>query len=217
LDTRTSHEIMGIIQRLNREQGVTVILVTHETDIAAYADRLITMRDGQIVSDERQAARTATPAVGGARPPATPGETPPPDGGFGLAFLGTNMIVVQPGATSAGGVRAGAGSASTLTVVDAAAIQRDDPAVAQVSYLTRQMAQAQHGDLNWNTVVQGVTPSYLDIVSWRIAEGEAMTEQENDTADTVCLIGRTVYQNLFGPGEDPIGATVLIKGVPMRV
>src|SRR5450631_2068501 len=56
LDTRTSHEIMEIIRRLNREQGVTVIVVTHESDIAAYADRVIIMRDGQILSDAHQVA-----------------------------------------------------------------------------------------------------------------------------------------------------------------
>ncbi len=56
LDTRTSHEIMEIIRRLNREQGVTVIVVTHESDIAAYADRVIVMRDGRILSDEHQVA-----------------------------------------------------------------------------------------------------------------------------------------------------------------
>src|ERR1017187_10076141 len=60
LDTRTSHEIMEIIRRLNREQGVTVVVVTHESDIAAYADRVIIMRDGRILSDEHQVAM-ATP------------------------------------------------------------------------------------------------------------------------------------------------------------
>jgi len=64
-------------------------------------------------------------------------------------------------------------------------------------------ARFEYGDQNWTTAIQGVTPSYLDIVSWRIAEGATMTEQENDTAETVCLIGQTVYQNLFGPGEEP--------------
>ena len=54
LDTRTSHEIMETLARLNREQGVTVIVVTHEFDVAAYADRTLTMRDGQIVSDARK-------------------------------------------------------------------------------------------------------------------------------------------------------------------
>ncbi len=275
LDTRTSHEIMEIIRRLNRDQGVTVIVVTHETDIAAYADRVIVMRDGRILSDEHQVA-VATPA--GAVSSTTPAiATQPavaarPDGasGFRLAFLsmivsaslqalarnklrsaltmlgvfigvaaliamvavgdgasaavkkqleslGTNMVVVQPGATTAGGVRAGAGSASTLTVVDAEAILRDDPAVERVSYLARQAGQVQYRDQNWNTAIQGVTPSYLEIVSWHIATGSAMTEQQNDAAETVCLIGQTVYQNLFPRGEDPVGATILVKGVPMRV
>ncbi len=275
LDTRTSHEIMEIIRKLNREQRVTVIVVTHERDIAAYADRVIVMRDGQIVSDEHQTAVEA-PASAPARSspaeaPAAGPAIPPADGSaLRLAFLsmiaqaslqalarnklrsaltmlgvfigvaaliamvavgdgasaavkkqleslGTNMVVVQPGATTAGGVRAGAGSASTLTVIDAETIQRDDPAVEQVSYLARQSGQVEYGDQNWTTVIQGVTPSYLGIVSWRIAEGAAMTEQENDAADTVCLIGQTVYQNLFGPGEDPVGAVILVKGVPMRV
>lgn len=275
LDTRTSHEIMEIIRRLNREQRVTVIVVTHESDIAAYADRIIVMRDGRILSDEHQAAVPTpvcadTSAAASVAP--TAGVTAHPDGTTGLHVpflsmivaaslqalarnklrsaltmlgvfigvaaliamvavgngasaavkkqlesLGTNMVVVQPGATTAGGVRAGAGSASTLTVVDAETILRNDPAVQQVSYLTRQAGQIQYGDQNWNTAIQGVTPSYLDIVSWHIASGSSMTQQQNDAAETVCLIGQTVYQNLFPPGEDPIGAAVLVKGVPMRV
>lgn len=274
LDTHTSHEIMEIIRRLNREQRVTVIVVTHESDIAAYADRVIVMRDGRILSDEHQAAvpapvRADTSATASV---AAASVTAHPDGTSGLHVpflsmivsaslqalarnklrsaltmlgvfigvaaliamvavgngasaavkkqlesLGTNMVVVQPGATTAGGVRAGAGSASTLTVVDAETILRDDPAVQRVSYLTRQAGQTQYGDQNWNTAIQGVTPSYLDIVSWHIASGSSMTQQQNDAAETVCLIGQTVYQNLFPPGEDPIGATVLVKGVPMRV
>src|SRR5208337_2178766 len=88
---------------------------------------------------------------------------------------------------------------------------------ARVGYLTRQTAQVEYGDQNWSTVIQGVTPSYLDIVSWRIAKGDTMTEQQNDAADTVGLIGQTVYMNLFAPGESPIGATVLVKGVPVQV
>ena len=275
LDTRTSHEIMGVIRHLNRDQGVTVVVVTHESDIAAYADRVIVMRDGKILSDEHQIAVSTADDAQTSSGPASPSPAvgaPLPDGqtGLRLAFLsmivaaslealarnklrsaltmlgvfigvaaliamvavgdgasaavqkqletlGTNMVVVQPGTTTAGGVRAGAGSASTLTVVDAQTILREDPAVARVSYLARQAGQVQYRDQNWNTAIQGVTPSYLDIVSWHIARGSAMTEQQNDAAETVCLIGQTVYQNLFAPGEDPVGAIVLIKGVPMRV
>jgi macrolide transport system ATP-binding/permease protein len=275
LDTRTSHEIMQIIRTLNRKQRVTVIVVTHESDIAAYADRVIVMRDGQILSDEHQVAVVTpdgadtgdTPSVAVAAGVAGAASDAP---GLRMAFmsmivsaslqalarnklrsaltmlgvfigvaaliamvavgdgasaavkkqlesLGTNMVVVQPGATTAGGVRAGAGSASTLTVVDTEAILREDPAVQRVSYLARQTGQVEYGDRNWSTAIQGVTPSYLDIVSWHIASGDSMTEQQNDAAETVCLIGQTVYQNVFPRGEDPIGATILIKGVPMRV
>jgi putative ABC transport system ATP-binding protein len=57
LDTKTSVEIMNILQRLNREQNLTVVLVTHEADIAAYAERVLTMRDGELVSDKKQKAR----------------------------------------------------------------------------------------------------------------------------------------------------------------
>src|SRR5271157_1812684 len=269
LDTRTSHEIMEIIRRLNREQGVTVIVVTHEQDIAAYADRVIIMRDGRILSDEHQVAvvtpdRADTSAPAAVAAEATITALPADTTGLPLAFLsmivsaslqalarnklrsaltmlgvfigvaaliamvavgdgasaavrkqleslGTNMVVVQPGATTAGGLRSGAGSASTLTVIDAATILHDDTSVQRVSYLTRQAGQVEYGDQNWSTVIQGVTPSYLDIVSWHIASGSSMTEQENDAAETVCLIGQTVYQNLFPSGQDPIGAVILIK------
>ena len=275
LDTRTSHEIMEIIRGLNRRQGVTVIVVTHESDIAAYADRVIIMRDGRILSDKQQlAVVTADRADGSVTPSAAvPVEITPRSEdatAFRLAFLsmivasslqalarnklrstltmlgvfigvaaliamvavgdgasaavkkqleslGTNMVVVQPGATTAGGVRAGAGSASSLTVIDAETILRDDPAVQRVSYLSRQAGQVEYGDQNWSTAIQGVTPSYLDIVGWHIASGSSMTEQQNDAAETVCLIGQTVYQALFPPGEDPVGAIILVKGVPMRV
>jgi len=271
LDTRTSHEIMEIIRKLNREQGVTVIVVTHEADIGAYADRMIVMRDGKIVSDEHQVA-VGTPARASATSAmrATSVAAPDADTTFRVAFLsmiffaslqalarnklrsgltmlgvfigvaaliamvavgdgasaavqkqleslGTNMVVVQPGATTAGGIRAGAGSASTLTVTDADSIVHADPAVLRVGYLTRQAGQVEYGSQNWSTNIQGVSPSYLDIVSWRIATGSMMTESENDAAELVCLIGQTVYQNLFPSGENPVGAVILIKGVPVRV
>lgn len=57
LDTKTSVEIMHILQRLNREQGLTAVLVTHESDIAAFAERVLTMRDGELISDQRQTPR----------------------------------------------------------------------------------------------------------------------------------------------------------------
>ena len=268
LDSRTSHEIMGVMRQLNQRHGVTVIVVTHESDIAAYADRIVTMRDGVIIADERNSKVPAAPElpdVGG-----EPGAALPAAGNFFLSLaamtittalsamarnkmrsaltmlgvfigvaaliamvavgqganeavkkqiesLGTNLLIVVPGATTSGGVRAGSGSASALTIADAEAIQRDASAVAQVSYLDRQIAQVQYGSQNWSTSIQGVTPAYMPIVNWKIAVGRSFTEAEDQSVALVCLIGQTVYQNLFGRNENPVGATILIKGAPMRV
>jgi len=273
LDTATSHEIMELIRTLNRDQGVTVVVVTHEEDIAAYADRKIVMRDGQILTDAPNPnPRPASLAVAVSKESAA-ADAPLPrgdDGGISWPFLrmigaaaaqalarnrmrsaltalgvfigvaaliamvavgdgasqsvkaqlerlGTNMVVVQPGAVTAGGVRAGFGSASTLTVADAEALPRVAPAVLRVSYLVRQTGQVQNGDQNWSTSIQGVTASYLDILNWQTVAGRSISDEDNVAAATVCMLGDTVVRNLFGAGANPIGAIVMIKGVPMRV
>src|SRR5439155_22864426 len=134
-----------------------------------------------------------------------------------IASLGTNLLVVMPGATTVGGVRAGSGSASTLTVADALAIRCDDAAVAQIGYLDRQMRQVEYGNQNWNTVIQGVSPNYVPITNWQIAIGRGVTDADNANAVLVSVIGQTVYHQLFGASENPVGATILVKGVPTRV
>ena len=198
---------MQTLSSLNREQGVTIIVVTHEPDIAAYADRVLTMRDGQIISDEKKPGRAkASPASNrssqGQRAnllcPLKPAAASSYAGLSGaswafawmvmmaaaeaiwrnkmrsaltmlgvfigvaaliamvsvgqganeavrkeIARLGTNLVVILPGAATSGGARGGSGSASTLTVADAQAIRREAPAVGEVSYLIRQSGQSQ--------------------------------------------------------------------------
>ncbi len=269
LDTKTSHEIMRSLAAFNRHRGVTIVVVTHEPDIAAYARRIITMRDGEIVSDAANAPagaggteREPAPAA-----PAAAGEEPAA-AGLGLArmiggaalqalarnkmrsaltmlgvfigvaaliamvavgqganeavrkqleSLGTNLFVVLPGATSTGGVRAGFGSASTLTVSDAEALRREVPDAAQVSYLIRQSGQVQHADLNWTTSIQAVTPSYPPITNWRVASGRGLNDEDVAHAGLVVVLGQTVYRQLFADAENPIGAMILVKGFPLRV
>ncbi|WPP06021.1 ABC transporter permease [Methylocella tundrae] len=279
LDTKTSHEIMETLAALNREKGVTIIVVTHELDIAAYADRVVTMRDGKIISDER--VRPEKQA--GAARKLAPGGTPVLPlakaefhtaaaiqvAGFwtfalmilaaaaqaigrnkmrsaltmlgvfiGVAALivmvavgqganeavrkqiqslGTNVVVILPGAVTTGGIRAGFGSASTLTVQDASAIRREDPAVAQVGYLIRQQGQVQYSNQNWTTTVQGVSANYPPITNWRIAAGRAITREDETKAALVTVIGQTVYKQLFSAGENPIGAFIQVKSVPLQV
>ncbi len=215
LDTRTSHEIMETLVRLNREHGVTIIVVTHEADIGAYADRTLTMRDGLIVSDvQNPKLAKAAESPRGAGPPVAQPQRPYVASarrtntfwGFAVMImaaamqaiwrnmmrsaltmlgvfigvaaliamvavgqgandavrkqierLGTNLVVVLPGARTAGGMRAGSGSASTLTTSDAQAIQRESMAVSEVSYLIRQSGQTEFGNQNWATQIQGIS------------------------------------------------------------
>jgi macrolide transport system ATP-binding/permease protein len=281
LDTKTSHEIMETLVALNRDQGVTIIVVTHESDIAAYAGRVITMRDGLIISDERHQS-VAAPAGSAQSASAADASAAalifhPRDSaatGAGrvstLAFasmivsaaiqaigrnklrsaltmlgvfigvaaliamvavgnganaavrkqiesLGTNLAVVLPGAVLTGGARAGFGSASTLTVADAQAIRREATTVALVAYLMRQMGQVEIGNQNWTTNIQAVSVNYPPVTNWTIESGRGITPEDEKSAALVVVIGRTVQKQLFSHGENPIGATILIKGFPLRV
>lgn len=131
--------------------------------------------------------------------------------------LGTDLLVVLPGTTRVNGVRAGNGSAASLRVKDVGEILEEDGAVADVSYVNRQSTQAVNGNQNWATSVQGISPSYLSIRRWPVVAGRTLTEQDDHDGAVVCLLGQTVLANLFGEFADPIGATVLVKNVPMMV
>jgi macrolide transport system ATP-binding/permease protein len=273
LDSRTSHEIMDTLVSLNRDRGVTIVVVTHEADIAAYADRVVTMRDGLIVADVRPHKLAPPPTVVRNNTLLSANGTAAVTGHWASAFwafglmilaaavqaigrnrmrsaltmlgvfigvaalivmvavgqganeavrkqiesLGTNLLVVVPGATTTGGIRAGSGSASTVTVGDAQAIRREDPAVASVSYLIRQAGQVQYSNQNWTTSIQGVSPNYPPVTNWRIEAGRAITPDDDAKAALVVLLGHTVAQQLFGSTENPIGALVQVKSVPLRV
>jgi macrolide transport system ATP-binding/permease protein len=131
--------------------------------------------------------------------------------------LGTDLLVVLPGTTRFNGVRAGRGSAASLRVRDVAAILEEDGAVSDASYVNRQNTQVVNGNQNWNTSVQGISPSYLSIRHWPVVAGRTLTEEDDRDGATVCLLGQSVLTQLFGEFADPIGATVLIKNVPMVV
>ncbi|HEY6359353.1 MAG TPA: ABC transporter permease, partial [Vicinamibacterales bacterium] len=134
-----------------------------------------------------------------------------------IASLGTNLVVVVPGASTSQGVRGGLGSASALTVSDADAVLREDPAVTGVGYYSRQSGEVEYGDQNWTTTVEGVSASYPAMTNWAIADGRDFTSQDDADGALVAIIGETVHKQLFGQFEDPVGAMVLVKGVPMHV
>lgn len=130
--------------------------------------------------------------------------------------LGSNMLFVFSGTTTAGGARFGTGTAFTLTVEDARAIARECPAVAMTSYGKRETDQVISGNQNWSTVIAGVTPEYQFIRNWPVARGTFFTQRDMERANTVCVLGQKVAESLFGE-EDPLGKIVIIKRVPFRV
>lgn len=133
-----------------------------------------------------------------------------------IASLGQNVILIFPGATARGGVSGGAGSASTLTIDDAEAIVEQCPSVAYMSPMIRAMSQVVAGNLNWSTPVQGGSVDYFSIRDWKIESGEFFTEADVRASAKVCVIGKTVADNLF-QGTDPVGQTIRIRNIPFKV
>jgi ABC-type antimicrobial peptide transport system permease subunit len=134
-----------------------------------------------------------------------------------MKSLGTDLLIVMPGATTSAGVRSGPGGVSTLTVADGQAIARDCPAVAEVAWMKRQVVQIVAADRNWSTAAQGVSPSYARTRDWPLASGSFFSDRDEATAQRVTVLGKTVVENLFGVGVDPVGEIVRIKDVPFRV
>jgi putative ABC transport system permease protein len=134
-----------------------------------------------------------------------------------VASMGTNMILILPGATSVGGVRGGSGSAVTLTVNDALDLRKKVPALHETGWAKRDVMQIVYGNQNVNVAVNGVSPTYLTIRDWSFTSGGPFTEEEMEATSRVALLGQTVVDNLFAPGEDPVGSMIRIKNVPFRI
>ena len=134
-----------------------------------------------------------------------------------IARLGTNLVVILPGAATSGGARGGSGSASTLTVTDVQAIRREAPAAGAVSYLIRQSGLIRYASQNWTTGIQGVSSNYPPMTNWQIATGRAITPEDERSAALVAVLGETVRRQLFGSFANPIGAMVQAKGVSLHV
>jgi putative ABC transport system permease protein len=125
-------------------------------------------------------------------------------------------MIILPGATTAGGVRMGAGTQPTLTMGDADAIIRECPAVLDAAPLHNGIAQVVTGHLNWSTGVVGTTPAFLNVREWDLSAGRPFTTQDVKSATKVCLLGQTVVDNLFGD-QNPVGQTIRIKNLPFTV
>ncbi len=133
-----------------------------------------------------------------------------------VASLGQNLITVMPGSFTSGGMRGGFGSSSTLTPEDADAISAEVHDIDGLSPEVRGRNQILANGLNWNTNVNGVGPDYPYVRNWPIASGSMFTEQDIKSLGKVCVIGKTVVDQLF-PNEDPVGQTLRIRNLPFRI
>ena len=133
-----------------------------------------------------------------------------------IKALGTNLIIVTPGSVTAGGVRMGAGSRSSLTEDDAYAMQRELADVQAAAPSVRGTGQVVYAGTNWSTQFYGVTPEYFEVRNWTIASGKPFEPTDITGAGKVVLIGDTVARSLFGD-SDPIGQTIRVRKVPMEV
>ncbi len=132
-----------------------------------------------------------------------------------ISSMGSNLFIVLAGSTTTGGVRAGGGAGSTLTVADATAIG-ELPGVQETAPVHPGSAQVQYGAANWSTSVLGTTPAYLDARTWPLESGESFTDTDVRSATRVALVGQTVITNLFGE-EDPVGKVIRLRGTPFTV
>jgi putative ABC transport system permease protein len=133
-----------------------------------------------------------------------------------IASIGSNLLMVVPGAATSGGMRMGFGSNLTLTEDDARAIATELPGVVAAGGSMRGAAQIVFGNQNWSTAIQGTSSDYLLIRDWDLAAGRFFTQEDLDGATKVVALGQTVKESLFGDG-DPIGQIIRIKKVPFTV
>ncbi len=133
-----------------------------------------------------------------------------------IRSLGSNLIIILSGNFTAGGVRQGSGSQTTITEDDAYALQRDVAGIAVAAPQLRGSGQAVFGNSNWATQILGVTPEYMVAREWSVASGKPIEASDVDGAAKVVVLGQTVARSLFGDA-DPVGETVRIRRVPHTV
>jgi len=270
LDSKSKIEIINILKELNNK-GKTIVIVTHENEIAAHAKRVITMRDGRIISDETKPSEIKSPAAASAVPDNLVKNVLSESGGTvrqGMEFLdylrqavsamvshkmraflsilgiligvgaviamlaigqgskesiakqltslGSNLLIVSPGAASSGGVSLQSGTTTRFTLSDAEEIRKISDYVSKVSPSVSERGQIVYGSNNWNTKIEGIGVEYEQLRSATPTTGRFFTEEEVKMRSKVALLGTTVIKELFGE-SNPIGETIKVNLINFKV
>lgn len=134
-----------------------------------------------------------------------------------IAEMGSNMIMIHPGADMRGGVRQDASSMETLKQTDYEAIKDECNYISAISPSVSSKGQWINGNNNTQSSIYGVNQDYLTIRQLKIADGEMFTDSDIKTAAKVCVLGQTVVDYLFPDGSDPVGRVVRFNSIPFRV
>ncbi len=134
-----------------------------------------------------------------------------------ISEMGSNMIMIHPGADMRGGVRQDASEMQTLKLEDYESIRNESKYIAAISPSVNSSGQFIYGNNNTPSTIYGVNEDYLTIRQLQVEDGEFFTDQDIKTAAKVCVLGKTVVDNLFPDGSDPVGRVVRFNSIPFRV
>ena len=134
-----------------------------------------------------------------------------------IAEMGSNMIMISPGADMRGGVRQDASSMETLKQADYQSIKDECNYISAISPTVNSSGQWIYGNNNAQSSIYGVNQDYLSIRQLKVADGEMFTDTDIKAASKVCILGQTVVDYLFPDGSDPIGKVVRFNSIPFRV
>jgi putative ABC transport system permease protein len=136
-----------------------------------------------------------------------------------LSTMGSNMLTIRPNSnqTPGGGARIESSNVQSLTLEDVKAMQLQAQYINAISPAVQNRGQVINGAKNWPTSIQGVSPEYLTIRNWPLKEGSTFTNEDVNGATKVCLIGQTVVDNIFDPGDDPVGKIIRFNKIPIKI
>lgn len=134
-----------------------------------------------------------------------------------ISKMGSNMMMIDPGAGMFGGARVSASSMQTLKMADYESISKECKYVSNLSPVVNSSGQVIYGTNNAPTSITGVNAQYLDIRKYTVEIGDMFSERDEKVAAKVCVVGKTVVDNLFTNGEDPLGKVIRFGKIPFKI